>query len=575
MRLTSLTCLSLAALISLNACSDDDPVTPALAPPTDVQVVATSASTVEITFDPASRATEYIIERAPAVGAFVALDTITTTDFDDSGLTPSTSYRYRIASKSGTEVSPYTSVASVTTLQPGTVGTVTLSGNITTSQTLDRDYLYVLRGFVKVQNGAVLTIEDGTRIVGDQTVPGSALFIMRGARIEANGTANTPIVFTSQRAADTRQPGDWGGLIIVGNATINRSGTPIVEGSAAAIENGGPPGISYGEGTTDTDNSGTLRYVRVEFGGYAVLDAVELNSFTFAAVGSGTTFEYLQSMAGLDDSFEWFGGTVNGRYFVSYESGDDHFDAAEGYRGKNQFLIAMQSTQIDPQSGTGTLSGDPQGFEIDGCSPSTAGCNAPAVGASQQSAHPFTMPVFANFTIVGTGSAANSGASGGNGMVVRVGTGGTFINGIVARWPRSAISLRDTTTFNRESVDSLLLSNVLFAQNGVGVGGNFDTPTLPFTDADVEARVGSGTESNAGTAASLFTSLPNVGAVPSLATLDWTPPAGSAAATGGLNTFAGVIAARAGTFIVPTAYRGAAAPGGTKWWTGWTVYVRD
>jgi hypothetical protein len=574
MRLTSLTCLSLAALIALTSCSDD-PVTPALAPPTDVQVVASSASTVEITFDAAARAAEYIIERAPAAGAFVALDTITTTDFDDAGLTPNTDYRYRIASKLGTEVSGYTAIASVTTLQTGTVGTITLAGNITTSQTLDRDYLYVLRGFVKVQNGATLTIEDGTRIVGDQTVPGSALFIMRGARIEALGTAANPVVFTSQRAASSRKPGDWGGLIIVGNATINRSGTPIVEGSAAAIENGGPPGISYGEGTTDTDNSGTLRYVRVEFGGYAVLDGVELNSFTFAAVGSGTTVEYLQSMAGLDDSFEWFGGTVNSRYLVSYESGDDHFDAAEGFRGKNQFLIAMQSVQIPPQPGTGTLASDPQGFEIDGCSASTAGCNAPAAGTSAQSAHPFTMPVFANFTVVGTGDAASSGSSGGNGMVVRVGTGGTFINGIVARWPRSGISLRDSTTFNRESADSLVLGGVLFAQNGVGVGGNFDTPTLPFTDADVEARVGSGIESNAGTAASLFTLLPHVGVEPSVASLDWTPPAGSAGATGGLNAFTGVIAARAGTFIVPTAYRGAAAPGGTKWWSGWTVYYRN
>ena len=104
-----------------------------------------------------------------------------------------------------------------------------------------------------------------------------------------------------------------------------------------------------------------MRYTRVEFAGFAVAAAQELNSFTFAAVGSGTTLENLQSVMGLDDSFEWFGGTVNGRYLVSYESGDDHFDAAEGYRGKNQFLIAFQSTRGDP-AGV-----DPQGFEVDGC----------------------------------------------------------------------------------------------------------------------------------------------------------------------------------------------------------------
>ena len=171
-----------------------------------------------------------------------------------------------------------------------------------------------------------------------------------------------PIVFTSQRSVGARSPGDWGGLIIVGNARNNRTGNIIVEGSDGSVVGANSAGVVYTGGSNDDDNSGTLRYVRVEFGGYATLTDAELNSFTFAAVGRGTTLEYLQSMAGLDDSFEWFGGTVNGKYLVSYESGDDHFDGSEGYRGMNQFLIALQTTYLTPRPGAGAVSTDPQGF---------------------------------------------------------------------------------------------------------------------------------------------------------------------------------------------------------------------
>ena len=120
--------------------------------------------------------------------------------------------------------------------------------------------------------------------------------------------------------------------------------------------------------------------MRVEFAGYATAADQELNSFTMAAVGSGTTMHHLQSMSGLDDAFEWFGGSVNGRYLVSYESGDDHFDASEGYVGKNQFLIALQTGLLDPAPGTGGIGDDPHGFEIDGCNGS--GCVAPAGGSA-------------------------------------------------------------------------------------------------------------------------------------------------------------------------------------------------
>ncbi|WP_291155819.1 hypothetical protein [Gemmatimonas sp. UBA7669] len=457
--------------------------------------------------------------------------------------------------------------------------TVVLSGSISANRTLTPDTNYVLRGFVYVNSGATLTINAGTRIVGDTTALGSALFVLRGARIQANGTATQPIVFTSQRAPGNRSPGDWGGLIIVGNARANRTGNVIVEGSNGSVVGADPNGIVYTGGTVDNDNSGTLRYVRVEFAGYATLTDAELNSYTFAAVGSGTTVEYVQALAGLDDNFEWFGGTVNGKYLVSYESGDDHFDGSEGYRGLNQFMIGLQSTYLTPRAGAGAVSSDPQGFEIDGCN--GGGCVAPS-GANAQSAGRdeglWNMNVFANFTLIGPASGVTVPGSGGVGAVLRRGTGGYYLNGVIARWGRGGISLRDSTTNNRFQVDSLIVRNLYFAENGGLVNGNnFDAAgsnfgqESAFTARNSNIVVGASTV----TASSLFTALP---ATPTNgASLDWSPAANSPIGTGGLASFANDprIAARVGTFITPTAYRGAAAPGGTKWWEGWTNYARN
>ena len=558
------TALMAALPIAFSACGDDDPPTGNNTPnpPTNIAVAATSATSLRVSFAGVSGATGYVIERAMGAtgGTFAVIDTVAGSPFDDTNLTPATTYRYRVTTLSGSMRSAPSADASASTSAAGSSGTVNLSGNITTSRTLDRDTTYVLQGFVKVTSGNTLTIESGTRIVGDQTRPGSALFILRGATIVANGTAAAPIIFTSQKAAGTRARGDWGGLIIIGNGQINRTGDIILEGSNGPVDNGGPPGIDYADGTAagDAGSSGTLRYVRVEFAGYAVAAAQELNSFTFAAVGSGTTLEYLQSVMGLDDSFEWFGGLANGRYLVSYESGDDHFDAAEGYRGKNQFLIGFQSLQGDPQ---GT---DSQGFEVDGCN--GVGCTAPA-GDVEQSSHPLNMPVFANFTMVGTGNIDNVGSGGGLGMVLRRGTGGTYINGIVARWPRRGIRVIDAATFRRESEDSLIVTNILLADNAAG---NFEADS-------VKQRLGAaGFDSSGVATAALFAAFPaTTSGTTTAASFDWTPAPASPAATGGLNAFTGLIQARAGTFIQPTTYRGAAAPGGPKWWEGWTTYVQN
>lgn len=440
----------------------------------------------------------------------------------------------------------------------GPVGAAVINANITTDRTLYADTVYTLSGFIQVTNGATLTIQAGTRIVGDFATVGSSLFITRGARINAQGTSADPIVFTSSRPAGQRQAGDWGGLIIIGNATINRSGTVVLEGTGTGPTN---PQQVYSGGLVDNDNSGTLRYVRVEFAGYATATDAELNSFTFAAVGSGTTVEYLQVMYGLDDSFEWFGGTMDAKYLVSYEAGDDHFDMSEGFRGRLQYLIAYQSRLVIPRPGAGNASSDPQGIENDGCN--GAGCDL------AQNSTPLTTPVVANFTLVGPGAGTDIDAtSGGFGLVLRRGTGGYYVNGLVARWPKGGFSIRDAATTTRITDGVWDARNVLV----------LESPFLFNTTVSSGQSLADSTTRNlirdaAATTAAQFTTLTLPAT--SAASFDWTPQAGSLAATGGLATFTGNMATAAGVAVTGTAYRGAAAPGGAKWWTGWTVYYTN
>jgi hypothetical protein len=577
-RLRAIVVTSLGSLL-LAACSSDDTPTEPVAPlngtlavtvaglPTGVNAAVTVTGPSSYSQSPTATASYSV---APGSYTVTAAQVISN----------NVRYNAAIVGSPATVTSSTTTTVTVTysvTANP----TVTLSGSIAANRTLTPDTNYVLRGFVYVNSGATLTINAGTRIVGDTTALGSALFVLRGARIVANGTATAPVVFTSQRSAGNRSPGDWGGLVIVGNARANRTGNVIVEGSNGSVVGADPNGTIYTGGTVDTDNSGTLRYVRVEFAGYATLTDAELNSFTFAAVGSGTTVEYVQALAGLDDNFEWFGGTVNGKYLVSYESGDDHFDGSEGYRGLNQFLIGMQTTYITPRPGAGAVSTDPQGFEIDGCN--GGGCVAPS-GANAQSAGRdeglYNMNVFANFTMIGTPTGVTVPGSGGVGAVLRRGTGGYYLNGVLARWPRAGISLRDSTSNNRFQVDSLIVRNLYFAENGVlASGANFDATGTNFGQESAFAARNSNIVVAAGTvtAASLFTSLPTVSGTTNGASFDWSPATDSPIATGGLNSFTADprIAARVGSFITPTAYRGAAAPGGTKWWAGWTNYARN
>jgi hypothetical protein len=584
-RLAASSLLLSAALVA--ACDDDEPTGNGTPPQVlGVQATAIGPTTIRVTFNSRAGDNSFVIQRAEGTASASFTDAGTAqapatpgpVNFEDTGLTANTDYQYRVIAVRGAAQSDPSTAVSVKT--PQVAGqTIEVTQDITTSTTWTKNNTYLLKGFIHVLNGATLTIEAGTKILGDFNTLGSSLFILRGATINAVGTAAEPIVFTSSQPVGQRRSGDWGGLIIVGNATLNRTGVDIeLEGTNTDTRQ--PPvsgtnySVKYNGGTNDTDDSGELRYVRVEFAGFAPSQNAELNSFTFAAVGSGTRLSNLQALAGLDDSFEWFGGTVSASNLVSYDAGDDHFDMSEGFRGRLQNVIALQTRSFaagDIRSGAGAPASDPQGIENDGCE--GAGCTLGRNSA------PLTTPVVANFTLIGTGDAATSGSSGGVGMMLRRGVGGWYVNGVVARWPRAAISIRDSETYDRAGAAAvqdlatadLAVKNVLIAASGAPfqTGGSSTQNTLDLPGNAID-------NNTAATVASLFTAFPaTVDGSTTAAAFDWTPPTGSPAATGGLATFSGKLANAAAAAVTGTSYLGAADPGGTKWWQGWTAYARN
>jgi hypothetical protein len=559
----------------LAGCSDDNGTSPTpppaqeLSAPSGVAVSTLGPNVVRVAWAPVPGAAEYIVERAQGAsgGSFAQVGTTSATSYDDQGLQAETTYRYRVAARAQTGQSPFSGEALIATPAEG-ARLATISQDITANRTLYADTVYQLSGFIKVANGATLTIQPGTTIVGDYDIPGSSLFVLRGAKIMAEGTPDRPIVFTSERPLGQRQPGDWGGIIIVGNGITNRGAPTYIEGTGTGPEN---PLVDYSGGTDNNDNSGILRYVRIEFAGFPTAPNEELNSLTMAAVGRGTTIEYVQVLLGLDDSFEWFGGAVDGRYLISYESADDHFDASEGYIGRLQHLIAFQSVRPEPRPNlAGGAATDPQGIENDGCWAE----NCTAGNANRSASEPYTVPVFANFTLIGPPPGAWETPSGNIGMMLRRGTGGLYVNGAVARYTRAAVSLRGEQTMERMSQGLLALRNIYFTENaalfqsGTGTGESAQYALEPAPN---------GLEDGDLPVASLFQAFPTDTRNATAADFDWTPAANSPLRTGGLDDFSVLPPAlqqAAGTFVTPTSYRGAVDPNGPKWWEGWTYYAR-
>lgn len=576
----SVTTLALTALFAgglVAGCSDDngtgpvDPPAQELSAPSGMALSALNESSIRISFSAVTGATEYVIERAQGAsgGSFASAGTTSSTSFDDTGLQPETVYRYRVAARAGGQQSPFSGEAQASTLSEGPKF-ATIDTDITTDRTLFADTTYQLSGFIKVTDGATLTIEPGTTIVGDFDIPGSSLFVLRGAKIMAEGTPEAPIVFTSERPVGQRQPGDWGGVIIVGNGITNRGAPTFIEGTGTGPEN---PLVDYSGGTDNMDNSGILRYVRIEWAGFPTAPNEELNSLTMAAVGRGTTIEYVQALGGLDDHFEWFGGAVDGRYLISYESADDHFDASEGFLGRLQNIIAFQSHRPEPRPNlAGGAASDPQGIENDGCW--AENCNAG--DANRSASQPYTVPVFANFTVIGPPPGAWETPSGNVGMMLRRGVGGLYVNGVVARYTRAAVSIRGDQTNERMTQDLLALRNIYFTENatifqpgaepGAGEGAQYalDMSANALEDGSVPL-------------AELFTAFPLDTRNATADDFNWIPATGSPLREGGLTDFSALpqpLQDAAGGFVTPTSYRGAVDPDGPRWWEGWTHYAR-
>ncbi|PJJ54497.1 T9SS type A sorting domain-containing protein [Hymenobacter chitinivorans] len=421
---------------------------------------------------------------------------------------------------------------------------------ITQNTTWTRNNIYLLNGAVYVNDGVTLTIESGTIIKGDLTNQG-ALIIRQGGKINAAGTASQPIVFTSNQPAGSRGPGDWGGLIICGRAPVNLPGNPTIEGGVVA---------TFG-GTNAADNSGVLQYVRIEYAGIAFLPNNEINGLTLGGVGSGTTIDHIQVTASGDDSFEWFGGTVNAKYLIALGSTDDDFDTDNGFSGRVQYGLAIR----DPRRGDFASGGVSNGFESDNDATGTA--NAPQTSA-----------VFSNMTILlPTTPTPASPFNNAAGALIRRNSAQSIFNTVITGRPYGLELNSNSTNLTTNSAQggSLVFANNVLAGSGTraarvtsnsGSTAGFSVNTFVGGSNDTTRTVAA-----LGLNADNFFFEGNCSNKPCVPTLQL--PTASLLNTGAAFTNAKLTGAGNGgpnsTFDVVT-YRGAF--GSTNWATGWTNF---
>ncbi len=318
-----------------------------------------------------------------------------------------------------------------------------IANDIVSDVTLVNTKAYRLSGTALVHDDAVMTIEPGTFIIGQPgSQPPSSLIIGNDGRIEASGTRSRPIIFTSSLPFGQRRPGDWGGLVLLGRAPSNwPGGTGNIEGLPPS------PDTVYG-GDDPTHNCGTLRYVRLEFSGAELRPNDEINTFTWGGCGTDTTSEYLQAHYGLDDNFEWFSGTNDGKYLVSTYPRDDHFDGQIGWTGRVQFFV-----------GVGNADNTNRGIEMDN--------NENDFGAT-----PVSNPKFYNGTFLGVGDLYDQGVDEGTvaAIFLRRGTGGAYNNIIAQNWVDWALFINDDATQARIGSGELSVNGLLMWRNGIVSG---------------------------------------------------------------------------------------------------------
>ena len=431
----------------------------------------------------------------------------------------------------------------------GTTENTILEGRIIENRTLKAAFTYKLRGLVYVTNGAVLTIEPGTKIVGE-TGKNGGLIICRSAKIIADGTVSKPIVFTSEAASPV--PGDWAGLVLLGNAPTNASfngqaGIGEIEGG---INNSDGLGL-YGLGASSNpaDNSGILRYVRIEYAGYAFLPDKEINGLTMGGVGNQTIIDYVQVYRANDDSFEWFGGTVNCKHLIAYKGLDDDWDVDNGFSGKIQFGISMRDSSVADISRS-------NGFEVDN-------------DASGSTNTPQTSAVFSNMTVIGPRpTLTNIGNSNfGRGMHLRRNSSISIFNSIIMGWPVGLLvdaAAGRPTDLNLTSGTMVLANNILASNNTQFIYTTSASAPTGWTTTDLTNYFNLPANANSVLATNNDVALTAPFKYDN--TVDYNPAAGSPALTGAAFTHP-----KLATGFTSVTHKGAAAAGDT-WWKGWTKF---
>jgi hypothetical protein len=388
-----------------------------------------------------------------------------------------------------------------------------IHGRFTTDLRLTSDTYWVLRGAVFIGAPGRIIIDPGTRIVGELATTGT-LIIERGAQVIADGTAAQPIVFTSDQPIGGRARGDWGGLIINGNAPVNLiGGVGIGEGST---------GI-YG-GNDPDDSSGILRYVRVEFAGIEFSPDNELNGIAFQGVGRGTIVDHIQVSLNKDDGIEMFGGTVDIKHAVLTGIGDDSIDWTFGWQGRAQFLIVQQR-------------GDDadRGIEADN-------------QANNNDLLPRSKPTIYNVTLIGDRD-TNEGPESTQGMELREGTAGVLRNLIVMGFKQQSFRVTGTSSAAQVAAGELSIRHAIVFDNGTNLHST--------TNAIVAASGGT-----------VQVVDPMLVRPYDHANPDFKPAAGSPALTLGFDT-----PPNDGFFDTSVTYRGALSANPAEDWTaGWTNY---
>lgn len=319
----------------------------------------------------------------------------------------------------------------------------TLTGNITANATLTSGSSYKLSGGLHVKAGNTLTIEPGVTVVAVDDDAPDYILIEQGAKIDAQGTASNPIVMTSE----LKKSGAWGGIHICGRAHTNA-------GEGVLSEIGNAP---YG-GSDDSDNSGTLRYIRLEYTGFALDEEHEANGISFYGVGNGTTVEYVQAYKGSDDGFEFFGGSVNVKHMVVTDCTDDSFDWTEGWNGRGQFLVAYQSGEEECDC---LMECDNNGNNFD--------------------ATPVAHPILSNLTLVGDNSANNT-----RGIRLRAGTQAEIYNSIITGKAKCI-------TLETEQTEQALLSGTSKLQH-IAMSSDLDSENGIYTAEMFAAATGNSTD---------------------------------------------------------------------------------